>query len=156
MKTSGASFPCDQVILQKWSDLGYAWKRGESIVRAWVEIRGEIVQAIDNIWRKKPQKTDKESEERKCWGREFQMLGAAKEKDLRPISDRISSTMRRFLLEYVRWRSVRCIKSKIYAGCWNFKCGTGNLKFNTGRNWQPMKLVKHWRNMIQNSFIILN
>ena len=27
------------------------------------------------------------------------MAGAAKEKDLRPISDRISGTMRRFLLE---------------------------------------------------------
>ena len=27
------------------------------------------------------------------------MVGAVKEKDLRPISDRISGTMRRFLLE---------------------------------------------------------
>ena len=36
--------------------------------------------------------------------REFQMAGAAKEKDLRPISDRISGTMRRFLLEDLRDR----------------------------------------------------
>ena len=49
------------------------------------------------------------------------MLGAAKENNLRSISDRISSTMKRFLLEDLRWRNVRCIKSKIYAGCWNFK-----------------------------------
>ena len=30
------------------------------------------------------------------------MIGAAKENDPRPISDRISGTMRRFLLEYLR------------------------------------------------------
>ena len=35
---------------------------------------------------------------------EFQMVGAAKENDLRPISDRISSTMRRLLLEDLRDR----------------------------------------------------
>ena len=82
--------------------------REESIVSAKVEIRGDIVQAIDNyggrdFWYKKvlskPRKADNESEERICWGREFQMEGEAKENDLRPISDRISGTMRRFLLE---------------------------------------------------------
>ena len=36
----------------------------------------------------KPLKTDNESEERICWGKEFQMVGAAKENDLRSISDR--------------------------------------------------------------------
>ena len=35
---------------------------------------------------------------------EVQMVGAAKGKDLRPISDRISGTMRRFLLEDLRQR----------------------------------------------------
>ena len=72
-----------------------------------------IVQAIDNydgrdFWYNKvlskPLKTDNESEERICWGREFQMVGAAKENDLRPISDRISGTMRSFLLEDLRDR----------------------------------------------------
>ena len=76
-----------------------------------VEIRGVIVQAIDNyggrdFWYKKVLckllKTDNESEERICWGRELQMVGAAKENDLRPISDRISGTIRRFLLENLR------------------------------------------------------
>ena len=47
-------------------------------------------------------KTDDESEEQICWGREFEMVGAAKENDLRSISDRISGTMRRFLLEDLR------------------------------------------------------
>ena len=56
------------------------------------------MQAIDNyggrdFWYKKVLskllKQDNESEEQICWGREFQMAGAAKEKDLRPISDRI-------------------------------------------------------------------
>ena len=28
--------------------MGYTWRRGESIVSAEVEIRGDIVQAIDN------------------------------------------------------------------------------------------------------------
>ena len=45
-----------------------------------------------------------ESEEQICWGREFQMEGEAKENDLRPISDRISGTIRRFLLEDLRDR----------------------------------------------------
>ena len=49
-------------------------------------------QAIDNyggrdFWYKKvlsrPRKADNESEERICWGREFQMEGEAKENDLR-------------------------------------------------------------------------
>ena len=72
-----------------------------------------IVQAIDNygerdFWYKKvlsrPRKTGNKSEERICWGREFQMEGEAKENDLRPISDRISGTMRKFLLEDPRDR----------------------------------------------------
>ena len=78
--------------------------------------RGDIVQAIDNydnyggrdFWYKKvlsrPRKADNESEERICWGREFQMEGEAKENDLWPISDQISGTMRRFLLEDLRDR----------------------------------------------------
>ena len=46
----------------------------------------------------KPRKADNESEERKCWGREFQTASStAKEKDLR-----ISGTMRRILLEHLR------------------------------------------------------
>ena len=54
------------------------------------------MQAIDNyggrdFWYKKvlsrPRKAGNESEERICWGREFQMEGEAKENDLRPISD---------------------------------------------------------------------
>ena len=66
------------------------------------------MQAIDkyggrDFWYKKvlsrPQKADYESEEG-----EFQMEGEAKENDLRPISDRISGTMRRFLLEDLRDR----------------------------------------------------
>ena len=82
------------------------------------------------------------------------MAGAAKEKDLRPISDRISGTMRRFLLEDLRrsWGTVR--RNQIKNVCWLLelqdlegKCG--NFKFDTGRNRQPMKLVKQWRNMIR-------
>ena len=49
-------------------------------------------------------KAGNESAERICWGREFQMEGKAKENDLRPISDRISGTIRRFLLEDLRDR----------------------------------------------------
>ena len=37
----------------------------------------------------KPRKADNESEERKCWEREFQSASTAKEKDLRSIPDRI-------------------------------------------------------------------
>ena len=44
----GASLPCNQVILQKRSDVEYAWKRIVFIVSAQIEIRGGIVQAIDN------------------------------------------------------------------------------------------------------------
>ena len=60
--------------------------REESIVSALVEIRGDIVQAIDNFggrdfWCKKvlsrPRKADNESEEQIYWGREFQMEGEA-------------------------------------------------------------------------------
>ena len=75
--------------------------------------RGDVLQAINNyggrdFWYKKvvsrPRKADNESERRICWGREFQMEGEAKENDLRPISDRISGTIRRFLLEDLRNR----------------------------------------------------
>jgi hypothetical protein len=59
-----------------------------------------------DFWYKKvssrPRKAGNESEERICWGREFQMEVEAKENDLRPISDRISGTIRRFLLEDLR------------------------------------------------------
>ena len=49
----------------------------------------------------KPWKADNETDERKVsfWGRQFKMAGVAKDKDLRPISERILGTMRRFLLE---------------------------------------------------------
>ena len=52
--------------------MGYAWKRGVSIVGVKVKIGADIVQAIDNYGRRdfwykkalsKPQKVDKESEE---------------------------------------------------------------------------------------------
>ena len=51
------------------------------------------------------------------------MEGEVKENDLRPISDRISGTIRRFLLEDLRDRGgmYGAIKSQMYAGCWNFK-----------------------------------
>ena len=48
MKISGASLPCNQFILRKRSDKGYAWKRGESIVSAWVEILGDSGKSIDS------------------------------------------------------------------------------------------------------------
>ena len=47
------------------------------------------------------------------------MEGEAKENDLRPISDLISGTMRRFLLDLGGMNGA--IKSEMYAGCWNFK-----------------------------------
>ena len=153
MKTSGA-FPCNQVILPEWSNVGYVWKRSPLWVR-WSKSEETLctVQAIDNYggrdyWYKV---LTRRSEERICWGREFQMESEAKENDLRPISDRISGTIRRFLLEDLRDRGGMYgkIKSWMYAGCWNFKTKYGNLKFNTEGNRQPMKLVKHWRNMIR-------
>ena len=70
----GAPLSCNQVILQKWNKVGYAWKRGESTVSAF-HYGGR------DFWNKvlrKPRKADNESEERICWGREFQMVGGAK------------------------------------------------------------------------------
>ena len=73
------------------------------------------------------------------------MEGEAKENDLRPISDRISGTIIRFLLEDLRDRGgmYGAIKSWMYAGCWNFKnfkSKCGNLKFNTRGDRQPIKI----------------
>ena len=53
---------------------------------------------------------------------EFQIVGAAKEKDLHSISEQISGMMRFWLEESKRsLKNVGAIKSKMYADFWNFK-----------------------------------
>ena len=153
MKTSGASLPCNQVILPEWSYVVYAWKRGVNCECVGRNPRRHCAgyQPINNydgrdFWYKKvlsrPRKADNDSEEQICRGREFQMVGEAKENDLRPISDRTSGTI---LVGRSKrsWRNVWC--NQIINVCWllerwNFKSKCGNLKFITGGKWQPMKL----------------
>ena len=48
------------------------------------------------------------------------MVGAAKENDLRPISDRISGTMRRFLLEDLRGRGGNIRRNQISSSSSSF------------------------------------
>ena len=75
-----------------------------------------------DFWYKKvlsrPRKAGNESEERICWGREFQMEGEAKENDLRPICDRISGTNKKILVGRFKrsWRNVWC--NQIINVCW--------------------------------------
>ena len=93
----------------------------------------------------KPWKADNESEERKCWGREFQSASTAKEKDLRSIPNRISGTMMRILFEHLRELGGTYKVQSNKKICWllelqDFESKCGNLKFNTGRNRQPIRL----------------
>ena len=143
MKTSGASLPCNHVILPEWSDVGYAWKRG--VHCEYIRSKSEetlcrlLITMVEETWYKKvlsrPRKAGNESEERICWGREFQMEGETKENDLRHTIGTMWSPVIRlrywFTITYNYYVIVRHCGLVVSTPAWD---GTG-CEFDSWQCW---------------------